>query len=232
MKIIKISKNHNVVVEFLDQYHFKKETIYQNFKLGQIRNPYDRTIHGVAFTGYGKYKTAGSEHEKHAFWIWHAIVDRCYNEELRSKYPAYKKCFMCEDWLNYQLFRKWYDDNYYKVGTERMHIDKDILFKNNKIYSPETCIIVPQRINMLFLKKSNKFDLPNGVKPISNGLFSAEYNHERIGIFNSAYEAGVAHDKSKKNAIINVANEYKGKIPDYVYLALINWIPDYIEGVG
>ena len=38
------------------------------------------------------------------------------------------------------------------------------LVHGNKIYSPSTCIFVPQRINTLFVKKDmNRGDLPIGV---------------------------------------------------------------------
>ena len=41
--------------------------------------------------------------------------------------------------------------------------------------------------------------------------------------------ATIIHDKKKKEVIIEVANKYKEKIPEKVYNALINWIPDYID---
>ena len=45
-----------------------------------------------------------------------------------------------------------------------MELDKDILFKGNKIYSPSTCIYVPHRINSLFTKSdSARGDYPIGV---------------------------------------------------------------------
>ena len=47
------------------------------------------------------------------------------------------------------------DDNYYEINDEVMCLDKDILFKNNKIYSNNTCIFVPQFINTLFCKRQN-----------------------------------------------------------------------------
>ena len=47
--------------------------------------------------------------------------------------------------------------------------------------------------------------------------------------FDTLEEAAIAHNKAKKKAVIEVANEYKDKIPDKVYQALINWIPDYID---
>jgi hypothetical protein len=45
-----------------------------------------------------------------------------------------------------------------------MALDKDILYKGNKIYSPDTCVFVPQEINALFVKNdANRGDLPIGV---------------------------------------------------------------------
>ena len=61
-----------------------------------------------------------------------------------------------------QIFSDWSDENKYKCG-ERLHIYKDILYPGNKIYSPDTCILVPQRINLLFMNKPNKRGLPNGI---------------------------------------------------------------------
>lgn len=157
------------------------------------------------------------------------MLDRCHRESNRDMFPSYENCLVCEEWHNYQNFRKWYDANYYEVGTERMHIDKDILYKNNKVYSPETCLIVPQRINMLFMHKPNKHGLPNGIRPTDSGRYYTKYNNKTLGTFDTLEEAAIAHDKAKKEAVIEVANEYKDKIPDRVYQALINWIPDYID---
>ena len=45
-----------------------------------------------------------------------------------------------------------------------MAIDKDILYKGNKIYCPEKCIFVPFSINSLFTKRQNRRgDYPIGV---------------------------------------------------------------------
>ena len=229
MKIIEYRSHGDITVEFLDQYRIQKNTTYSNFKIGQVRNPYDRNVKNVGYMGEGKYTSDGSQYIRRVFGVWVGMLERCYSEDMRHKYPAYEHCIVCDEWHNYQNFREWYDSNFYQVGTERMHIDKDILYKNNKYYSPKTCLIVPQRINMLFMKKPNKYGLPNGLQPMANGRYSARYNGKHIGNFDTVEEAAIAHDKAKKKYITKIANEYRDKIPDKAYQALINWIPDYID---
>lgn len=230
MKIIAYRGAEDIDIEFQDEFHYVKEhQIYVNFKSGAIKNPYDRNICGVGYMGVGKY------HSKHSNGVhtaeyqnWIAMIRRCYDVDRKSTYPAYYGiCEVCEEWHNFQIFARWYEENYYQVGDERMHIDKDILVKGNKIYSPETCILVPQRINMLFMKKPNKYGLPNGVKPRANGRYEAKYNGRQLGVYDTLELAVIAHDEEKLKAIIEIANDYKDKIPGKLYEALINWKPDY-----
>ena len=71
------------------------------------------------------------------------ILERGYSKLWKEKHPTYENVYVCEEWHNFQNFAKWYYNNYYSINEERMEIDKDILYKNNKVYSPDTCIIVP-----------------------------------------------------------------------------------------
>ena len=80
------------------------------------------------------------------------MLERCYDTEHSYKFPTYENCIVCDEWLNYQNFARWFDINYYEIEGEVMCLDKDILFKGNKIYSPKTCIFVPRGINNLFTK--------------------------------------------------------------------------------
>ena len=85
---------------------------------------------------------------------WHDMINRCYNAKFHLRQPQYKGCTVCEEWLNYSNFKVWYDQN--RIQGMSLDLDKDILFKGNKVYSPETCCFVPHKINTLFLnsKKS------------------------------------------------------------------------------
>lgn len=227
MQIIGYRKQSDIDVKFLDEFNYVRDhTTYSNFQRGEIKNPYDKTICNVGYIGVGVYQTGTAKKHTPEYQNWTCMIRRCYDLMLKERYSSYfGDCTVCDEWHNFQIFSKWYNDNIYQVGTERMHIDKDILIPGNRLYSPDTCLIVPQRINMLFLQKPNKYVLPNGIKPSSSGRYEAKYNGKYLGVFDSIEKAAIAHDREKKNAIIKVANEYKGKIPEKLYDALLAWEP-------
>ena len=195
---------------------------YNNFKLGNVRNPYDRTTFDVGYTGVGKYQTRINGVNTDYYNKWHDLIRRCYYEDAKEIFPAYYgSCEVCNQWHNLQLFAEWYEENYYEVD-ERLHLDKDILYPGNKIYSPDTCVLVPQRINMLFMNKENKRGLPNGIIQKKNG-YSVSYSTEKLGVYETLEEAYEVDSKVKKEAIINIANEYKGIIPQKLYDALLRY---------
>lgn len=106
--------------------------------------------------GEGNYKVSDNTIVNLNYSTWLSMLKRCYNIEFQFKHSSYIGCSVHEDWHNFQNFAKWYDENYYSIGNERIALDKDILVKGNKIYSPETCIFVPHNINNLFTKGNIK----------------------------------------------------------------------------
>jgi hypothetical protein len=224
MKIVRYINTMDMTIEFQDEYKVKRETYYQNFKIGQIKNPYDPLMTKRGYLGEGKYLAKPNGKNTKEYSIWGALFKRCYcNESQRYRYPAYEGCEVCDEWHNFQNFGKWYEDNWYQVGTERMHIDKDILVKGNKIYSPETCLIVPQRINMIFMQKPNKFGLPSGISRTQSGKYLASYDGVRLGNYENLNEAIKSHDYKMREHIKEVAEEYKSKIPIRLFESLLKW---------
>lgn len=225
MKIIAYRKSDDIDVEFLDDFHYiAKHQTYSNFKNGLIKSPYDRTLYNIGYIGVGEYNTGTKEEHTKEYVTWRNMLRRCYDEKHKKRFPSYYGiCTVCDEWHNFQNFAKWYHENIYYVDTERMHIDKDIISSENKIYSPETCFIVPQRLNMLFKEKSNKYNLPNGIRPKLNGKYEVLYNHKHLGMFDTVELCVKAYEKEKRKAIIDIANEYKNKIPEKLYKALLNW---------
>ena len=212
-----------------------KHAKYNNFKKGKIKCPYERRHHGVGYIGEGKCKTWENGKQTKCYKVWCSMLERCYDEKHREKYPTYEGCKIYDKWLNFQNFAEWYYNNYYEVDDERMHLDKDILVKGNKIYSPDNCIFVPERINTLFTK-SNKCrgEYPIGVnyykqnrKFISQcNIYDFEENKTKkihLGCYNTPEEAFKVYKEFKESYIKQVADYYKGRIPLRLYDAMYNY---------
>ena len=223
MKIIKYVSNEDIDIEFQDEFHYvKKNQAYINFKNGSVKNPFDKTIFGVGYLGDGEYEAWVNGEPTVEYYIWKQILCRCYNENKKEKYGTYYEVSeMCNEWLNFQNFAQWYSKHKYERDG-RLHVDKDIKYPGNKLYSPYHCILVPQRINMLFSNKRNKRGLPNGITECKKG-YQAKYNNIKLGKFSTLEEAYDVYSNAKKDTIIMIANEYKNKIPDDVYNALLNY---------
>ena len=153
------------------------------------------------------------------------MLERCYNPNYKDNKPTYKECKVCNEWLNYQNFAKWFEDNYYTIENEKVALDKDILIKNNKIYSPNTCIFVPVRINSLFLKRQNyRGDTPIGVHYVDlTKKYEAQCAGNNLGAYDTPEEAFSVYKQYKENMIKQVADEYKNLIPEKLYNAMYEY---------
>jgi hypothetical protein len=226
MKIVDYETASNIVVEFLDDYHYKVHTCYTSFVSGKTKNPYDKTVYGVGFIGVGKY--GGKKDHRKAYKTWSDMIQRCYCPDIEKQY-GYLGCNVADEWHNFQNFAKWYYDNMYTIDGENLHLDKDLMFFNNKIYSPDTCLLIPERINYLLIRQSScRGKYPIGVRKGRNrSRFEARCmthnGKESIGFFDTPEEAFYAYKKRKEEFIKEIANEYKDKIPDKVYQALLKY---------
>lgn len=75
-----------------------------------------------------------------AYTVWQHMLQRCYNAKVKEKQPTYINITCCEEWLSFSNFALWFKDNY----IYGYHLDKDLLVKENRIYSPDTCIFSPR----------------------------------------------------------------------------------------
>jgi hypothetical protein len=223
MKIIKYRGSRDVDVMFLDEYNYVKTHVtYDNFKNGSLVNPYDRTVYDIGYIGLGNHIIKKGDEKSQAYRVWHEMIARCYAENKKEEYPSYYGIStVCEEWKCYQRFADWYEQEIYECD-ERLHLDKDILYPGNKVYSPYTCMLVPQRINSIFSNKSNNRKLPTGVKKLPNG-YQAEYSGRKLGVFRTIERAFDAYAAEKENVIKQIANEYKDIIPGKVYDALCEY---------
>jgi hypothetical protein len=145
---------------------------------------------------------------------WADMLSRCYSESRRHLTPTYKDCSICDEWLLFSNFRKWMATQHY----EGMHLDKDILVPNNKVYSPTTCCFIPVRVNVFFCgANAIRGDYPIGVSLRSDGKkyrmecfkpFGKRYN----GSYNTVVDAHNAWVE-KKIFIASILAETEGLDP-------------------
>lgn len=224
MRIVKIVNDRDIDVEFMDEHgYIKQHNSYVNFRRGNIKNPYDKTCWGVGYIGVGKHIRHNPNGNMNIVYnVWRSMIERCYGEKVKDKHRTYYgivEC--CEEWFNYQNFAEWYEENKYECEG-RLHLDKDILYPGNKKYSPQRCLLVPQRINMIFQNLTNKNGLPNGVEKHGD-KYSANYRGKVYGKYDTVEEAYSIYAEKKKQAIVAVANEYRDRIPAKVYDAMMNY---------
>lgn len=157
MKIIEYNNYDSITVEFEDEYKAKVHTTYGHFLKGCVKNPYCPTIYNVGIVG-SKYPINVDCKPTKEYTAWNGMLRRCYDEELKSRNPTYKDVYCCKEWLLFENFYDWLHsqenfDKWLNGDKWGWAVDKDILIKGNKIYSPDTCCLVPNNINQLFKKK-------------------------------------------------------------------------------
>lgn len=166
MKLVEYINYNNIIVEFQDEYKERKKSSLDKWNDGKIKNPKFKSVYGVGMVG-DKYCTSINYKGTKEYNIWHSMLQRCFDQKTKSKHPTYKDVTCCEEWLYYPNFYEWLheQENFDKwLNGDRWCIDKDILIKGNKIYSPETCCLVPHNVNGLFVKNNaNRGTLPIGV---------------------------------------------------------------------
>ena len=216
----------DIDVYFLEYDWMFEHTQYNNFKKGSIKCPYEPKYYGVGYLGEGKYKMLINGKLTDEFIIWNNMLQRCYDPKYQERYPTYKGCKVEEYLLNFQNMGKWINENYYEIPGEKICLDKDILCKGNKIYSRDTCIFVPQRINNLFTKRDkSRGDTPIGVTPTSSGNYRVDCNNgygklNYLGSYSTEKEAFEIYKNYKEKVIKEVIDSYEGKIPEPFYSRL------------
>lgn len=239
MRIVEDNGSSDVVVEFQDEYKYRKHTQYCNFKSGSVKNPYCPSVFGAGIIG-NKYLVWENGKPTKEYSVWATMLKRCFYESLKDKQPTYKDVTCCDEWLLYDNFYEWLhkQENFEQwKNNKRYALDKDIIAKNNKIYSPDTCCLVPQNVNCLFLKReAERGDLPIGVRRNGN-LFSACCHNpftnkaEKLGTYHTINDAFMAYKRYKEYLIKKVAEiEYSNcNITRQCYIAMMNYEVEFTD---
>jgi hypothetical protein len=215
-------------VDILFDNGYIKNTTWEIFNNKKwFLSPYCKTVCGVGFMGEGIYS-----HSHKSKDTWMQMIHRIHSD--KKKRGIYEDVEICNEWYNFQNFAKWYDDNYYELD-ECMSLDKDIIDKKARRYSPETCLLVPLVINDVFvLQKSRRGDYPIGVTlrkdtdklrvHFTKSFFGGKKIPRKrfsYGQYTDINEAFHIYKQEKEKYIREVAEYYKSRVSEKVYNAML-----------
>lgn len=197
--------------------------------LNRLNKP---TVFGIGYLESGDFHCCDRYGRiDEAYVKWYSMIRRCYSSVVHKRQPAYAECEVCEEWLNYQNFAKWYYSHELEDGI-KWELDKDLLRSNNKIYSPETCVLIPKDINaLLTLRKNDRGKYPLGVCKRVDKKTGTVYYVARVNDRNkrlqgkyrySVEEAYEDYKKLKREIIAQRIDEFEEVLDDKVIQALRN----------
>ena len=238
MTIIKYNTANDLIVEFENGY--KTHGLYKDFKKGNIKNLYYPSIFGKAYIGK-KYPIYDNKKPSKEYRTWFNMLTRCYDPKWKMNYPVYEECECCNEWLNFENFYEWVHNQENFETWKRLNrsaLDKDIIIKHNKVYSPSTCLLVPCNINVLFTRnEKNRGKYPIGVTlHEETGLYKAYCSDgckrtEHLGLYNTPKEAFETYKRYKEQLIKDIAQKsYKNQeISQRCYEAMNKYIVEITD---
>jgi hypothetical protein len=196
-----------------------------------INNPYRRKVlgHGITTT-YIKQGHTNIAKEK-AYIYWKQILLECFSQKYILAHPLFEGKTVCEEWLDYSNFKKWYDLNYYEIPSQRMVLTNNLF--NGKNFCPETSCFLPNEINSVFqivCQKTSDVDLPIGITQrqyqaygIEIPVYTVAIQGKYIGIYSDLNESLSVWQAAKQKQLDELIEKYKEKLPSKILNILENY---------
>jgi len=192
-------------------------------KSSQVKDLLHPSVCGVGFVGGEAYNWTK---DRTAYDAWANMLKRCYSPYRLEIRPSYSGCTVDKSWHNFQVFAQWY---YTHVLPIPCHIDKDLLSKECRTYSQETCCFLPSEVNVALLG-GRKVGKDSGVfYREKDRIYIAQIHRnkklEYLGCFKNSESAKMAYNKAKKEWLAELAEIYEDVLDARAYSALHFWNP-------
>lgn len=123
---------------------------------------------GVDDAPYQKERRLYSGETSKVIWYcdvysrWRNMLKRCYSKTD----TCYHNVTVCEEWKSFSAYKSWFELQ--RKPTCEFDVDKDVLNGLSRLYSPETCCIIPRKLNLSL-----------SVSPEYKGLTGSYYEKKR-----------------------------------------------------
>lgn len=161
----------------------------------------------------GTQTVDGTPYETQIHSAWSNMKGRCRKHtKHHTIHPTYNECSIVPEWEDFQVFADWYSS---QVGFESrgddgrvFQLDKDVLLVGNKLYGPDTCVLIPSQLNCFFIDcGGQRGEFPLGVSYHKTAGKYRSYIREdgkyvHLGLFHTAAAAEESYLYAKNNLLI------------------------------
>lgn len=151
-------------------------------------------INDVEFVCYPNINGKRIKHPAHG--SWYSMLKRCFDQSWKKKEPSYNDVTCCDEWLLFSNLLVWFNNNYINTYV----LDKDLITRGNKIYSPTTSLFIPVEVNSFLVTSGlGRGDQPLGVYKNGNRYIASisKKSTTHIGSFSDPYLAHNAWQQEK-----------------------------------
>lgn len=192
-----------------------------NLKKGYVNDRYSPSAAGVGILGDFPVDVKSK-----CYRTWYHILKRCYTPHTEQIALHYGDCWVADDWHHIENFGSWIEQQKWE---ENWHIDKDLLVKGNKVYSENTCCMVPVEINnFLTLRRNHRGLYPVGVTYHERldkyeASVSENGSPKYLGVYHTADQAFYVYKEYKQFLAKGLASKWEGIVDDKVCAALLKY---------
>lgn len=172
------------------------------------------------------------------YTAWGNMKKRCTSEWYKEKWPTYTGVTASAEFKNFTKFHDWWFE---QIGhnLQNVQLDKDLLIRGNKVYSSDTCLLVPNFVNMFLTKRDavrgdcligacKKGAYKNGgTKYIAMvceyDITTGKTVKKHIGCFRNEHDAFHAYKTAKEAIAKKYADYLTSKVDDRVVQALLDF---------
>lgn len=159
---------------------------------------------------------------------WNDMIRRCYCNNQSKTNLSYAASIVAPEWHYFMAFREWM----IKQDWQGKQLDKDLLIPGNKVYGPETCVFLDEKVNIFLVERdSERGEWPIGVSFHKRDRKFQAYcrsvngaKRKYLGLFDTPEEAHQAWLTYKlSQAIILASEQTDGRVAEALILRYQNY---------